>query len=331
MLHIVNGDIVEDKLRKGKIAGDILVWRELYTEGPLYLWPELYPHRDVRADYMTRALGIPRELWLDAIETQQQQLAKYEEHEEIVLWFEHDLFDQSMLSYLLHWFSYHPLDNTKLSLICIGEFPGIDNFHGLGQLSSEQLTSLLGTRVEVGQQELHLGRRAWEAYVSTDPRILNDLLKMDTVALPYLHSAFMAHLARFPSVRNGLGIVEQTTLELLSQGHDTPLKLFQPFSNLLHVLGYGDLQYWKCLRTMSQGSHPLIVTPDNNAFPTFTSTPGTFLNTLVKLTPLGQNILEEPTDWVALNGIEAWLGGVHLQGNINVWRRNHEDGSLVLK
>jgi len=30
MLHIVNGDIVGDKLRKGNIRGDILVWREVY-------------------------------------------------------------------------------------------------------------------------------------------------------------------------------------------------------------------------------------------------------------------------------------------------------------
>lgn len=37
MLHIVNGDIVGDKLRKGNVRGDILVWREVYPVGPVFL------------------------------------------------------------------------------------------------------------------------------------------------------------------------------------------------------------------------------------------------------------------------------------------------------
>lgn len=33
MLHIVNGDIVAKKLKQGVVPGDILVWREIYSEG----------------------------------------------------------------------------------------------------------------------------------------------------------------------------------------------------------------------------------------------------------------------------------------------------------
>lgn len=333
MLHIVNGDSVGDKLKEGKLAGNILVWRELYSEGPLYVWPDQYPYRDVRADHMTRALGIPRELWIDTCEAQQLQLGSFADHDEIVLWFEYDLFDQSMLGYLLHWFSYYSysLENTKISLICIGEFPGVEDFRGLGQLTSKQLTSLFGDRVQIGQPELYLGRRAWEAYVSTDPRDLLNFLKTDTRELPYIHSAFMAHLNRFPSCKNGLGIVEQTTIELLHQGHDTPLQLFQQFSNQHHVLGYGDLQYWLTLRRMSQGMHPLLLLEDNVSFPNFKKSVENFLSTPVRMTDLGQQLLNETSDWISLNGIEKWLGGVHLQGNVNVWRWNCEDGSLELK
>lgn len=331
MLHIVNGDSVGSKLREGTVAGEILVWRELYSEGPLTIWPQQYPHGAIRADFMTRALGIPRELWLDTSEAQQLSLAKYDKHEEVVLWLEHDLFDQSMLCYLLHWFSYHSLEDTKLSLICIGEFPGIDNFHGLGQLSSEQLASLFGGRVQIGHKELELASRAWEAYVSTDPRDLLEFLKSDTSTLPFIHSAFMAHLNRFPSAENGLGIVERTTLELFEQGHNTPLALFQQIANQLHELGFGDIQYWLCLRRMSQGLHPLLQFEDDLSFPTFKSTVEGFLSATISITELGRRILNEPTDWISLNGIEKWLGGVHLQGNVNVWRWIPEDRSLVLK
>ena len=65
------------------------------------------------------------------------------------MWFEHDLFDQTMLWYLLRWFSGQTLGRTKLSLLCIGEFPGVDRFRGLGQLTVAQLKTLSGTwRVE---------------------------------------------------------------------------------------------------------------------------------------------------------------------------------------
>jgi len=45
-------------------------------------------------------------------------------------------------------------------------------------------------------------------------------------------------------------------------------------------------------------------------------------------------ILEEirtgAADNVAVNGIDLWLGGVHLHGQNNVWRWNQESATLVL-
>ncbi|MGM0885058.1 MAG: hypothetical protein ACQEXQ_28955 [Bacillota bacterium] len=41
MLHIVNGDSVGHKLKVSAVQGDILVWREIYTEGPVFVQPEL--------------------------------------------------------------------------------------------------------------------------------------------------------------------------------------------------------------------------------------------------------------------------------------------------
>lgn len=327
VLHIVNGDSIVDKLRSSGIEGEILAWRELYTKGPLFLQPELPEHRVIRAAYMERELGIPQALWIETIETQEKRLAKLGEHDEVVLWFEHDLFDQTMLCYLLHWFARNPLNRIKLSLLCIGEFPGIAQFRGLGQLSAEQLSTLIGKWHEVAQSELTLGSRAWEAYVSSDPKQLLALIQDDTSALPFLHDAFQAHLNRYPSDRNGLGLVEQKTLELLSEGCDTP---FQSLSDKLHILGMGDLQYWLYLRRMSQGSYPLITIDEAAPIPIFGQDPVVFLNLTLQLTHLGkQMLIHSSNDWVSLNGIDTWLGGVHLLGNQDIWRWNPEDHSLV--
>ena len=41
----------------------------------------------------------------------------------------------------------------------------------------------------------------------------------------------------------------------------------------------------------------------------------------VALTDVGRKLLDGQADWVRLNGIDRWLGGVHLQGAEAAWRR----------
>jgi hypothetical protein len=40
-----------------------------------------------------------------------------------------------------------------------------------------------------------------------------------------------------------------------------------------------------------------------------------------RLTPAGQEVLEGKRDAIATNGIDTWIGGVHLTGE-NLWRWN---------
>lgn len=100
MIHIVNGDSVGSKLHEAGVQGEVLVWREMYTFGPVFLLPELAENRLHRAAYMEQAFGIPPLEWVSSAETQERRLAAFCEHREIVLWFEHDLYDQTMLSCL---------------------------------------------------------------------------------------------------------------------------------------------------------------------------------------------------------------------------------------
>jgi hypothetical protein len=47
-----------------------------------------------------------------------------------------------------------------------------------------------------------------------------------------------------------------------------------------------------------------------------------------KLTEAGHAVLNGEADFVALNSIDLWLGGVHLIGSGNVWRWNEASGKL---
>jgi hypothetical protein len=66
------------------------------------------------------------------------QCARYDE---TVLWFEADLFDQLILVYLLQRLARFQ-EATRLTLVCIGDFPGVERFIGLGQLTPDQLATL---------------------------------------------------------------------------------------------------------------------------------------------------------------------------------------------
>nr|WP_275444713.1 sigma-70 family RNA polymerase sigma factor [Paenibacillus sp. ACRRX] len=330
MLHIVNGDHVAETLRQGVVQGDILVWREVYPEGPVFVDPTTYPNRSVRAGYLEQALGIPRLEFIRGSEAQENQLANYHKYDEIVLWFEHDLFDQTMLCYLLHWFAKRPLGNTKLSLLCIGAYPGIQLFRGLGQLSADQMKTLSGTWQAIGQAELETGTKVWEAYCSSEPDQLYALLKGEqTAALPFVRDAFRLHLSRLPSTFNGLGIVEQTTLELVRSGVSSPMDLFQRIGNTLHGLGLGDLQYWRHLAGLSQRAQPLLYIEGGAGLPDYRNNPPSFQHCQVKLTELGKEVLAGKKDRVRINGIDEWYGGVHLLGSDSRWRWDEKQGRLV--
>ncbi|MFK7692361.1 sigma-70 family RNA polymerase sigma factor [Paenibacillus sp. HJGM_3] len=328
MLHIVNGDSVAEKLRQGIVQGEILVWREVYPHGPAFVSPEAQENRAARAQYLELTIGVPSEDFIRISAAQEKVLEGFRQYEEVVLWFEHDLFDQTMLSRLLHWFAGQPPAATKLSLLSIGDYPGIERFRGLGQLTVGQLKPLSGTWRPIGAPELELGRALWQAYASEDPRGLERLLHQDTSPLPFAQEAFRAHLARFPSTTNGLGLVEQTTLERIQEGAGTPFELFEQVGDQLSVLGMGDLEYWHILRKMSHGSHPLLEVQGVSAFPAYNEPPASLRDCTVSLTELGKRVLNGQEDWIGKQGIDEWYGGVHLQGHRPRWRWNRVEGAI---
>ncbi|MFC5406530.1 DUF1835 domain-containing protein [Cohnella soli] len=327
MLHIVNGDFVGDKLRKGNIRGDVLVWREVYPVGPVSV--NMEEPWSPRVEYLERTLGISADDYVTNYKSQEQILQNYHQYDEIVLWFEHDLFDQLMLSYLLHWFSKRTLGHTKLNLLCIGDYPGIDLFRGLGQLTTRQLEALSGTWQRIGQKELETGRRIWEAYASPEIERHVEILHEDTSALPFANAALELHLSRLPSVKNGLGIVEQTALDLIRRGINNPRELFKEVGNRLSVLGMGDLEFWYRLWSMSQQPNALLELRGQYAFPDYRQKMApSFENCEVALTELGLEVAVGEKDWVNVKGMDEWYGGLRLHGGLT-WRWDTERKQLV--
>ena len=284
--------------------------------------------REARAKFLADEYELKFEDCRKDLLQQEAALERFTEHDETILWFEHDLFCQINLIYLLDWFSKRPVDKTRLSLICVGEFPGVEDFRGLGQLTGEQLASLFGTRHEVTTEELGLAARAWAAYVSDNPQPIAQLIDEESSALPFLKAALRLHLMRFPSATNGLGRVENKALEMISHGPVGFKSLFPRFAKAEPTYGLGDSQFWNELKRLGKARHPLITTagPEN---PERGRKSNRFLEASFELTEAGRAVLAGERDFIELNGIDLWLGGVHLADGAAMWRWDEQNGRLV--
>jgi hypothetical protein len=305
-----------------------LSWREVLIDGPA---PQGLSEEDwhtLRAGFLADAYALEPAACKRGLTEQHAALAGFSDHEEVILWFEHDLFCQVNLVYLLGWFSKQAMGNTRLSLICIGSFPGVKNFKGLGQLTPDQLSGLMNERREVTASQLELASQVWQAYSSPDPRAVQAVIERDTSELPFLAAALEKHLARFPSVDNGLGRVETRALELVSSGFTEFGPLFCEFGDREPAYGLGDLQFWNGLKRMIQAREPLLELR-NLPDPDHAVKTNEFINASFAITEKGEATLASRDDFITGNGIDLWLGGVHLRDKDNLWQWDGRTRSLV--
>ena len=311
MLHVLNGDATAVVFAAAGVPGETLVWRDIVVEGPVAEGTGIRPTAE-RAAYLASTLGIDADTYLRAVESQTARLAAAPAGEEIVLWFEQDLFCTVTLWSLLDWLTRHR-SATPLSLV----YPALDDKDkGLGAMPAARLAALFADRQPVSERMRAVGGRAWSAYVSPDPLASVALVAHEAAALPFVQDAFRCHHGRFPSVANGLNELEAATLVALRRGPRGFGALFQEVTALPHLRrhGMGDVQFAACLR----GLTPLV-----------SITGGDIPMAELDITAQGRQVEAGEADWLALHPIDTWLGGIHLHPGGPLWRWDGARDRLV--
>ena len=154
-LHVANGTCTTRTIEAAGIPGACSLWADPLYEGPV---PGGLADADllqVRTKFLsgpggvTPAAFVGSDPTLDPINDMRHWRAvieRQESYEELILWFEHDLFDQLNLIQLLAWVRHRVPASKPVSLISIGSFPGRPDFKGLGELTVDELASLFETR-----------------------------------------------------------------------------------------------------------------------------------------------------------------------------------------
>lgn len=297
MKHIHNGDVVAEQARRTGIPGEHIAFREALATGPAT--------RDLetRAQHLAGSHGdSPLRVRNGLIELD-RAIDEAMNADEVVLWFEHDLFCLVNLLSLLDRLA----SCRRLTLIWHPEpLPQVDLF------------PLFESRAAVTPRMLALARDAWAAYTSADPRALNRFVRDENRDFPFLREGLTLHATRFPSTRNGLGAIEQRILDLILNGTRDFMTLFYDFDAAPPRFGLGDGEIIRVLRVLANLSVPLITMTEENPPQ----------KALLALTPAAENVMRGEVDYVSVNEPDYWIGGAHLTRD-NVWRWDEGQREIV--
>ena len=288
MLHLTNGESAAGSLRSSGVLGRVIAWQDVLHEGPVPAGLTLEGMSDVRAHFLAR---WDRRSFSTVSASFDERDGALRSARHVVLWFEHDLYDQLQLIQILAALSDVP--DAAAEMICIDAFPGVTPFYGLGQLTPIQLASLWPDRQLVTAEQLSLGARAWKGFTSPDPDAVPQLLATELGALPFLRNALQRLLDEYPAPPTGLGRTERQLLQAIARGVCSFAELFAANAALEEAPFMGDTTVGSRLETLIRAPTPLV-TPE----------PYT-------LTAAGQRVLAGKVDARQLNGIDRWIGGVY--------------------
>ena len=321
-LNITNGDSAAATLSEAGVEGKIISWRDVLHEGPVDSSLSLEKLSKDRARF------IAEQGWDDFAHVsgdfaERDRVIRHLDYfDEVVLWFEDDLYDQLQLIQLLDFFGRGAARGKTLSVIVVDGY--------IPPLSVAELKQLEKTRPRATREQLELATRAWRAFGSADPTLISKLLDENTSALPYLAPALRRHLEEFPSSVNGLSRSEREALTAIEAGHSKPVAAFLEAARKQESIFLGDIVFYSYLERLSGKKDALVTWKDGTPVVAPTSESSReFVEGDLTLTPLGREVLAGTKDWQQINKRTRWLGGVEINPGEVGWRWDPDDRELV--
>lgn len=299
ILNITNGDSAVEIMKEADIAGVFLAWQDVLHDGPVPGNLSFEELSKVRAEFIIkRNWGTSENIRKSFIE-RDNELRSFGKYEKIILWFEHDLYDQLQILQILDWFHLNQTNSLKLSIICTERY--------LGMLTPDEMKGLVQFEEPITERHLKLSSTAWSAFRSSSPKQWHDLLNTDTSVLPFLEGAIIRMLEEYPNCSNGLSRTAQQALKIISEGEKHPGKVFSRNQESEDRKFLGDSSFWVILQELLESKPPLLSLSEGEKL-ALPSDPDQELF----ITPIGREVLADKRNWLEIMALERWLGGVHL-------------------
>ncbi len=287
-LHITNGDGALYLLKKAGILGTHLAWRDALNDGPVPAGLSLEETSSVRANYLAqRGFANPIRLIHD-FQRRDAQLRGAGDFEEVVLWFEHDLYDQLQMLQVLTALEELDLEPGRIAVV--------QTDHYLASMTVDEILPLLPKRRTATAAIFRSARRSWERFTSPSASELYAAAGEDAIGLPFLRSALQRLCEEYPWTRDGLSRSQRQALYAIAQGPAREEELFSRAQAREEAFFLGKRAFSKVLEDLRAGTGALIEDEEGSLVPT----------------ALGRRVLAGDADWLDEHPVDRWIGGVHL-------------------
>lgn len=332
ILHVTNGDSAAHNLLHSGVVGanDVMLpWRDVLHDGPVVGTSDASVFRRSRAAFLASRSSHTIQSVSDDLTNRDATLARHVQqivqstaHRSptppvpgIVLWFEPDLYDQLQLVQVLSDIADYArtqLDNILPQLYIVPANCMLGTLHPNG------FAPLYVTRRTLSMQDFAVGRTTWQSFASGDAGMMNSVLSTYE-PLPYLGAAMQRMCEEYPSMHNGLSRTEYQIGLALQDGAVALNALFPHAHHARETWEWlGDTSFAWYVERLSNVPVPLVTFVDGSPV-LATTLNSAFWSREVQLTPFGASVLAGAADFVEANGVDRWIGGVHLTAE-NVWR-----------
>jgi uncharacterized protein DUF1835 len=314
ILNITNGGATIDLMQQAKITGDFLAWEDILHEGPVPGGLSLKELSTIRAWFIAKQGWISEQDAFRRFQQRDEALFRFSEYDQVILWFENDLYDQLQLLQILDWLIKHEWGKTKITMI------GEDSY--LGLLSPSEIVRLQKTAKPVTGSQVMLAEKAWSAFGHRTPDAIICMLDEESSTLPFLHSAIARLMEEYPSVKNGLPRTEQQVLDIISSGISNPIEIFNQSQALEEHAFMDDITFWTRLNQLTL-CQPALLNISGGSL-----SPGKIHRQHMTITETGKAVLAGDKNLLEITHLDRWLGGVHISSR-NAYCYDEDTGILI--
>lgn len=264
-------------------------WRRIREEYLETLYPEFpFSFADFHRDLLTNTQSV-----LDA--------------KSVTLWIGTGLAEQLLLCWMMQLFRILGADPEKMRVVQFSHYPNSgEEIQSLGILNPEALQMHPPPR-SLDEESLTSLDAAWSAVTAPEPSKLLTFLRESRGPLPFLQRSLQWIMFRFPDVETGLGHWEMELLKHVIEKGPTAVRVIGfTLARNIHSLDWvGDAFLFSRLKHLADQSlpQPLISITGNQA---------NMREAEVYLTDAGKDVLAGRLNCVTVNGIDDWVGGIHL-------------------
>lgn len=333
-INLFNGDAAAGAHREhvGKLTQEgMLICRDVLSVGPLDSEFEVDTWSRMRAAFWTEVLdgddfdgpvsfgANSRDLYANLMELASAH--------EIRVWAGMALSDQVLLAFVAHFAQRLDIED-RVTVVQLSDSQRL--VRGLGSAPAEMLSEH-PSAMTLEAEQISYSSEVWKAVCASTPERLIALMHEPSTALPLMRAALDVLPSRYPDVRTGLSGWDQRLLAAVANGGSTEISAARVIGDVmsaeisnedsLALDTVGDSWLYYRLRSLGRSSlaQPLVEANSLTA-------PMRAAN--YRLSEAGRAVLDAERNAIELNGIDDWVGGVHVTSDSgDIWM--HEDGALV--